>query len=128
MSRAAALVAFASCVQACALFAGCAAPGDPSPRHPVIPAAITDLAARQSGSAIVLTFTLPHQSTDQEPLSEEPTVEIYRAALSPGVSPDQKTQWRLAYAIPSEQVASYVKGSLVEFRDPLTPDDLARIA
>jgi hypothetical protein len=130
MSRAAAFarVAFLSCVVACALMAGCAAPGDPSPRHPVIPAAITDLAARQSGSAVVLTFGLPHQSTDRQSLSEPPTIEIYRAALSPGGTPDRKFPWRLVYTIPSERVDSYVSGDRVEFRDLLTPDDLGRAA
>jgi hypothetical protein len=32
------------------------------------------------------------------------------------------------YAIPSERVDSYLNGDRVEFRDPLTPDDLARTA
>jgi hypothetical protein len=128
MSRAAARVAFVPCVLACAVVAGCAAPGDPSPRHPITPAAITDLTARQSGSAVVLTFSIPNQSTDRESLAEPPTVEIYRAALSPGTVPDRKTPWRLAYTIPSERVDSYVNGDRVEFRDPLAPDDLGRSA
>jgi hypothetical protein len=128
MNRAAALVAFVSCVLACALIAGCAAPGDPSPRHPVIPVAIIDLAARQSGSGVVLTFSLPHQSTDHQSLAEPPAIEIYRAALSPGAPPDGRTPWRLVYTIPSERVDSYVNGDRIEFRDPLTPDDLGRTA
>jgi hypothetical protein len=128
MSRAAALVAFVFFFMACALMVGCAAPGDPSPRHPTVPAAINDLAARQSGSAVVLTFSLPRQSTDRESLAEAPTIEIYRAALPPGAAPDRKTPWRLVYSIPSERVDSYLNGDRVEFRDPLTPDDLARTA
>ena len=128
MRRAAAQVAFVSFILACALVVGCAAPGDPSPRHPVVPGAITDLAARQSGSAVVLTFSLPRQSTDRESLAEAPTIEIYRAALVPGAAPDRKTPWRLVYAIPSERVDSYLNGDRVEFRDPLTPEDLARTA
>ncbi len=128
MSRAAALVGFVSFIPACAMIVGCAAPGDPSPRHPVVPAAITDLAARQSGSAVVLTFSLPRQSTDRESLAEAPTIEIYRAVLPPGAVPDRKTSWRLLYSIPSERVDSYLDGDRVEFRDPLTPEDLARTA
>ena len=127
MSRAAALVAFVSCVLAFALAVGCAAPSDPIARHPVVPVAVTDLAARQSGNVVVLTFTLPHQSVDREPLSEPPTIEIYRAALSPGVTQNPKIPWRLAYAIPSERVDSYVNGDRVEFRDPLTPNDLGQV-
>jgi hypothetical protein len=130
MTRAAALLAhvfflLACAVLACASMVGCAAPGDPSPRHPIVPAAITDLSARQSGSSMVLTFRLPRQSTDREALAEAPTIEIYRATLAPGTSPDRKTPWRLVYSIPSERVDSYLSGDRIEFRDPLTPDDFA---
>src|SRR5260370_28539911 len=110
------------------MIVGCAAPGAPSPRRPIVPAAITDLAARQSGGAVVLTFSLPRQSTDREPLAEAPTIEIYRAALPPGAAPDRKTPWRLVYSIPSEPVDAYLNRDRVEFGDPLTPDDLARTA
>ena len=126
MKRAAALPMLLLFVLACALIVGCAAPGDPSPRHPVVPAVISDLVARQSGGAMVLTFTLPLKSTDGESLDEAPTIEIYRATLSPGIFPDRKTPWRLIYAIPSERVNSYLNGTRVEFRDPLTPDDFTR--
>jgi hypothetical protein len=128
MSRAAAQVAFAFCVLAFALVAGCATPGEPSPRHPVIPSAVTDLAARQSGSAVVLAFSLPHESTDHEPLAEAPTIEVYRAALPPGATPGRKTAWRMVYTIPSERVDSYVNTDHVEFRDPLAPDNLGQSA
>jgi len=125
MSRAAAPVAFVFCVLACALLAACAAPGDPTARHPVVPTAITDLAAHQSGSTVLLTFSLPQKSMDRESLAEPPTIEIYRAALPPGAVPDRKTSWRPVYTIPPERVNSYVKGDRVEFSDPLVPDDLA---
>ncbi len=128
MSRAAAQVAFGFCVLACALVIGCAAPGEPSARHPVIPTAITDLTARQSGSAVVLTFSLPYESTDHESLAEAPTIEVYRAALPPGAAPGRKTAWRLVYTIPSERVDSYVNADRVEFRDPLIPDNLGQTA
>lgn len=110
------------------LAAGCAAPGEPTARHPVVPAAVSDLAARQSGNALALTFTPPQRSTDREALAEHPAVEIYRAALAPGAVPDKKTGWRLAYSIPPEQVDSYLKAGQIEFRDVLTPDDFARPA
>ena len=126
MIRAAALLALVSCLLACALAAGCAAPGDPTARHPVVPVAVTDLSARQYGNAFALTFTLPARSMGREALAEHPTIEIYRAALPPGAAPDKKTAWQLAFTIPSEQVDSYLKAGHIEFHDPLTADDFAR--
>jgi len=128
MKRAAALLLHLFFVLACALIAGCAAPGDPSPRHPVIPVAISDLSARQSGNAVVLTFSLPRLSTDREALPESPTIEIYRATIPSGTVPDKKTAWRPVYTIPPERVDLYLSGERIEFRDPLTPDDLTRAA
>jgi len=125
MIRAGAPRALVLSLFACVLAAGCAAPGEPSARHPVVPAAVTDLAARQSGNSFVLTFTLPQRSTDREALAEHPAIEIYRAALAPGAVADKKTGWRLAYSIPPEQVDSYLKTGQIEFRDVLTPDDFA---
>ncbi|MGD0906483.1 MAG: hypothetical protein ABSA96_02800 [Candidatus Acidiferrales bacterium] len=128
MSRAAATFALSSGVWALALLAGCAAPGEPTARHPVVPAAIADLAARQAGNDVVLTFDLPTRSKDREGLAEMPSIEIYRATLPPGAIPSQKTPWRLAYSIPSERVDSYLTGNRIDFHDPLSPDDLARPA
>ena len=128
MIRAAATLALALCLLACALAAGCAAPGDPTARHPVVPVAVTDLAAQQYGKSFALTFTLPTRSMDREALAERPALEIYRAALSPGETPDKKTAWRLAFMIPSAQVDSYLKGARIEFFDPLTAEDFARPA
>jgi hypothetical protein len=125
MRCAAALFALAMSVCTIALLSGCAAPGDPTTRHPVVPVAVADLTARQSGSDAVLSFTAPSRSTDRQALAETPSVEIYRAVLLQGVTPDRNTNWRLAYTIPSERVESYLKMGRVEFRDPLTPEDLA---
>src|ERR1700692_3657417 len=127
MNRAAVTRALALCVPACALLAGCAAPGDPSPRHPVVPVPVADLAGRQSGSEVVLTFSVPTRSTDRESLAEAPAIEIYRPALPPDATIDRKTAWRLVYTIPPERVDSYVKDNRFEFRDPLTPDDLGHL-
>jgi hypothetical protein len=126
MIRPVAPLALAYCLLVCALAAGCAAPGDPTARHPIVPFAVTDLAARQYGNAFALTFTLPARSMEREPLAEHPAIEIYRAALPPGASPDKTTAWRLAYTIPSEQADSYLKAGRVEFHDPLTAGDFAR--
>ena len=128
MNRAAAPLAFAFSLFACALAAGCAAPGEPTARHPIVPVAIADLAVRQYGAAFALTFTMPARSMDREPLAEHPTIEIYRALLPPGGIPNKQTAWRLAYTIPSEQVDSYLNEGRIEFRDLLTPDDFGRPA
>jgi hypothetical protein len=128
MIRAAARLAFAFCVLACALAVlGCAAPGDPTARHPLVPVAVADLSVHQFGSGFSLSFTLPTRSTDHETLAEHPAIEIYRADLPPGGIPVKQTAWRLAYAIPSAQVDQYLKGTRFEFRDPLTAEDFARV-
>jgi hypothetical protein len=126
MTRASASILLAICACSNALVGGCAAPGDPIARHPVTPSPIADLAARQLGNEIVLTFTLPTRSTDREALAERPSIEIYRAALSPGATTDKKTSWSLTYTIPPERVDSYVNNGRVEFRDTLAPETLAR--
>jgi len=126
MTRAAAAVALAFWVSACALLAGCAVPGEPTGRHPLVPVAVADLAGRQSGSEVALTFTVPTQSADRDhaSLTETPAIEIYRATLPTGSTADRKTPWRPVYEIPSGRVDSYKKGGHIEFRDPLTADDL----
>jgi hypothetical protein len=126
MRRRAAPVAFMLCLVAGALLAGCAAPGEPVARHPVIPAAVTDLTARQYGNAVALNFAIPTRSTDRDALSEHPAIEIYSSALPNGSVPDKKTSWRLAFSIPPEQADRYLKGERIEFRAPVTPDDLTR--
>jgi hypothetical protein len=128
MIRAAAPVALAFCLVGCVLAAGCAAPGEPTARHPIVPTPVSDLAVQQSGNSFTLRFTLPSRSTDHESLPEHPGVELYRAKLSPGAAPDKKAPWRLAYTIPSEQVDHYLKEGRVEFDDPLAPDDFAGAA
>jgi hypothetical protein len=125
MIRAAAVPAFACCLLGCILAAGCAAPGEPVARHPAVPTAVTDLAARQYGNAFSLTFTLPTKSMDRENLAEHPAIEIFRAVLPLGSAPGKQTAWRLAYSIPSAQVDSYLKAGQIEFHDPLTAEDLA---
>lgn len=115
-----------SSVWAGVLLAGCAAPGDPTPRRPIVPTAVSDLSARQEGGEIVLTFTLPDHSTDREPLAEQPSVEVFRAELAPGSKPDSKSAWRMAYEIPAGRLDVYLKNKKIEFRDPLAPAELGK--
>jgi hypothetical protein len=119
----------------CALFlafiaaaaAGCGAPGQPEPPNPILPQAVADLAARQQGNTIILTFTLPARSTTNEDLDGPPTVEIYRGMLAAG-EPEHKLTTHLVYTIPAALVDTYLSGDRLEFRDPFHADDLARQA
>jgi hypothetical protein len=109
-----------------AMLVGCAAPGEPIARHPVVPRAVQDLSAQQRGDGVLLTFTLPTESTDRKPLGETPAVEIFRGTPPPGGATGAKTAMRLVDTIPSDMVDSYKKDSHVEFRDQLDPADLSR--
>jgi hypothetical protein len=119
-------VAIIACISA--ILIGCAAPGEPTARHPIVPEAIKDLSARQQGNGAVLTFTLPTESTDKKPLGGPPAVEIYRSApASNGASVNNpKPAMRLVDTIPADLVDSYKKDSHVEFRDELDAAELAR--
>ncbi|MBZ5539319.1 MAG: hypothetical protein LAN61_02245 [Acidobacteriia bacterium] len=99
------------------LLAGCGAPGEPQPPAPPIPAAISDLAAQQSGDGVTLTFTPPREAVDGERLAEPPALEIFRGTA------DAKP-FRLVYTIPGALVETYVVQERVQFFDPLTPEDL----
>src|SRR5258708_7858413 len=66
------------------LAAGCGAPGEPQPPTPPVPQAIADLTAKQAGDGVLLTFTMPGNSTLGERLQQVPTLEILRGtALHP---------------------------------------------
>src|SRR5260370_39968239 len=86
--------------------AGCGAPGDPRPPSPPIPAATSDLTARQDGNGVQLSFTLPSTSISGDKLSAPPAVEILRGALKPNGSPDSKS-FRVVYTIPGALVDNY---------------------
>lgn len=88
--------------------------------------AVTDLAARQSGDSVVLTFTLPHESTQREPLSEPPAIEIYRAERAPSAPANAKLAARLVDTIPPEMVNTYESGGRIEFHDAIAADELAQ--
>ncbi len=111
-----------------ALFAaGCAAPGEPTPPKPILPVAVTDLAAHQQGDAVILTFTLPTNSTEHEPLGEPPAVEIFRGMLAANEA-SHKTPTRLIDTVPGALVDTYMTGGQFEFSDPFPAADLAQNA
>ena len=94
----------------------------PTPPRPVLPKPVTDLAARQQGSSVILTFTLPKKSDENETLAEPPSVEIFRGERESGAAAKMATQ--LIYTVPSTLVDTYMKEGLIEFRDPLKPASL----
>jgi hypothetical protein len=104
----------------------CAAPGDPTPPRPPIPTAVADLAAQQSGDSVVLTFTLPKETTDRDRLNEPPAIEIFRSFEPASAAPAAaKTP---TYTIPSAVVDTYVSDGRVRFVDPIRPEELANHA
>jgi len=110
---------------------GCASPELPTPRHPIVPVPVIDLSARQTGDTVVLTFTMPTTSTDQQPLTGTPSVEIYRnapaqgSATAPKRGAKNKGTARLANTIPSGAVEQYQRGARIEFPDKLDPSELS---
>lgn|SRR5438445_723509 len=109
---------------------GCASPDLPTARHPIVPVPVSDLSARQVGETVILTFTLPVTSTDQQPLVDMPSVEIYRntrqaATPVPKRAAKNRSTARLADTIPSQTVEQYQKNGRIEFPDKLDPDELA---
>jgi hypothetical protein len=102
----------------------CGTPGDPQPSRPPILVAVTDLAARQTGDSVVLTFTLPKQTTEGERFEAPPDVEIFRAFVPAGT---QVARAALAqvYTIPSAVVDTYLTDDRLRFADPLQAADIA---
>ncbi len=105
----------------CLLFGGCASPGEPTERKPPVPEAVTDLAVEQSGNNVILTFTLPIETTNHRRLEQPPAVEIYRAIRpvqsAPGAAP------ALLVTIPPAMLANYGSQGHVRYPDPLGPGD-----
>jgi hypothetical protein len=109
---------------------GCAAPGEPYERKPPTPVAITDLTAVQSGSDVLLTFTLPQEAVDNRPLAELPTIEIYRDFFKPPAAgePAPKVPARptLLVTIPAAMEDHYAVQGHIRFTDSLQPQDFAQ--
>src|SRR6266849_10100490 len=111
----------------CCWLVGCGTPGEPTPNRPQVPEAVTDLAARQTGDAVALTFTLPAKSLEGRPLAEPPAVEIYRGFLAAGAT-RERLSTPLTYTIPSALVDTYLAEGRLRFLDPLKPEELAQRA
>ena len=99
---------------------GCGAPGDPVPPAPLVPVAVSDLAARQAGDGVELVFSLPPKTVSGEKLTAPPAIEIVRGSLKPNGAPD-RTSFRVVYTIPGALVPNYVAAGHVRFTDPIAP-------
>lgn len=112
------------------LLGGCASPGEPTERKAPVPRAVSDLAARQSGSDVVLTFTLPGETVDHRPLERPPAVEIYRdfeilhgTGEARQLAPANPT---LLVTIPAAMVEHYAARDQVRYADSLQAGDFAK--
>ena len=102
--------------------AGCGAPGEPQPPTPPVPQGIADLAAKQAGDGVLLTFTMPGKSTLGDRLQQVPTFEVLRGSLRPDGTPDPKS-FRVVDTVPGALVARYSQKGQVQFIDPVAPTD-----
>ena len=123
-NRASSRLLLAAVAATLAFLSSCAVTSEPTARHAVTPQPIKDLSVRQQGDAAIFSFTLPTQSTDQQPLPSTPTVEIYRAAPQSSGQPT-KPAARPTDTIPGTTVDTYKKDDHIEFPDPLDPAALA---
>src|ERR1700722_3346235 len=101
----------------------CAAPGEPIERKPQVPTAITDLAARQQGNDVILTFTMPKDTVDHRPLKKTPAIEIYRGFDSPPPTVAQKPLF-LILTIPPAMVPNYSEKNRIRVINSLDSNDL----
>ncbi len=60
----------------CFLLTSCGYVGDPLPPLANVPAAVTDLAAIQRGSKIIVQFTVPTRTTEQQPIPPPLTLDL----------------------------------------------------
>jgi hypothetical protein len=105
--------------------AGCAAPGEPTERKPPVPTAIPDLAARQQGNDVILTFTLPKDTVDHHTLKKTPAIEIYRGFDPPATTtPATHEPLFLILTIPPAMVANYSEKDHVRVVNSLDANDL----
>jgi hypothetical protein len=109
---------------------GCASPGEPTERKPPVPQAVTDLATRQLGNDVVLTFTLPKETIDRRPLEQPPAIEIFRDYEAvPGAgklrlaAPANPT---LLVTIPAAMVDRYAEQDQIRYADSLQAGDFAQ--
>jgi len=106
----------------------CGAPAEPKPPHPVIPATVTDLSARQRGDGGLLTFTAPAKDLEGERLAAPPSMEILRGFAPAGAQAPASGSLTVVYTVPGQVLDQYLAGERVEFADPIQPEEIARHA
>lgn len=97
----------------------CAAPGQPTPPHPPVPQPINDLAVRQRGSSVVLSFTVPTKTTRGEKLPAVLSVDVYRASSAPSATSVPNLQ--LISTVPAAALAPNAQDGRAELSAPIPP-------
>jgi hypothetical protein len=109
--------------------AGCAAPGAPIARQPAVAQGVNDLAAQQKGTSVVLTFTLPKETVQGQPLAKLPQIEVYRQFLASAVTAGQAAQppapEQLIFTVAPQTEAQYQDGNRLRIPTPLADSDVA---
>jgi len=103
----------------------CASPAEPQPPRPIVPAAITDLAARQRGDGALLTFTPPAKDVEGDRLTAPPSIEILRGFAPVAAQAPASGSLRTVYTVPGSVLDTYQVGERVEIQDPIKPDEVA---
>jgi hypothetical protein len=104
-------------------------PGEPQPRRPAVPAAVTDLEARQRGEFIEFRFTLPQRTTAGRPVDGSLTVEVYRWFEPAGVAPDPARAPESPHLVfAGDDFDSASQRGRPELRDRFAPGELAERA
>jgi hypothetical protein len=105
---------------------GCAAPGEPVERRPVVPSAVTDLEARQRGNDVILTFTMPKATVQQRPLKLPPATEIYRSIAPVGPNANSNIPTTLLVTIPAGVTDQYLgEKRQIRYVDTLAAQDFS---
>lgn len=108
---------------------GCGVPGEPQPRRPAVPAAVTDLVARQRGETVELRFTPPARTTAGRPIEGALAVEVYRWFEPAGVAPDPaRAPLTPHLVLAGADVDSALQRGRFELRDRFAPRELAERA
>src|ERR1700722_18113981 len=113
-----------------ALLAGCASPGDPYERKSLVPEPVADLAASQSGSDVILTFTLPKEAVDHRPLETPPAIEVFRdfeeSSGAANTRSSVPSSTALLITIPAAMEDQYSEQGHIRYTDSLHADHFAR--
>jgi len=76
---------------------------------------------------VLLTFTMPKKSVRGQNLKDVPALEVLRGSLKADGSPDAKS-FRVVDTVPGSLLANYVQQGKVEFRDPVSPGEVKKLA